>query len=342
MMTRTIVHVRPPRRRRQSISPEGTMLLRLQRSCSATMCRRTSRTRADIEKTTRSAMRFVSAIETFTTRQKPMNRIVSHGRSDRDSANVPTYDAVHTVAPRKSTNTVGSVAASPARTCVIQLFTFTARSRKGITSEAKAVASTIAMVPTRPPRIIERRVDIALLPTRTASTIALKRSHLHATGGNSERSDFLTQRSSASSWSASAFGSGLRSIAGRLAEEIGDRRPRGEIRAGDACDRQLAEQRVPARAVALVGGHGWSDDHGLRRDRRFTERACRPHPPAVERRCDEDARGAPPQPRQRLDQRLGDRARAARGDLGEILHELPVLLGPAVALQDFGPSAAGD
>ncbi len=46
------------------------------------------------------------------------------------------------------------------------------RSRNGPTSEAKAVVRTIATVPTRPPTIIERRVESVPLPTITASAIA--------------------------------------------------------------------------------------------------------------------------------------------------------------------------
>jgi hypothetical protein len=127
-------------------------------------------------------MRLVSAIDTLTTRQKPMNRMASHGRSERDSAKVPTYAEVHTVAPRKSTKTFGSEAASPASTWVIQLLTFTARfttrSRKAISSEAYAVDSTIAIVPTTPPTSIARRVGILPFPTRIASRMALKTSHV--------------------------------------------------------------------------------------------------------------------------------------------------------------------
>ena len=182
MITRTIVQVSPPRSRRQSISPDGTSLLRVQRSCSSTMCSRTSSTSAESEKHDKVGDEVVSAIETLTTRQKPMNRIASQGRSERDSAKVPTYAEVHTVAPRKRTNTVGSVAASPARTWVIQLFTFTARfttrSRNGPTSDANAVESTIAIVPTTPPRTIARRVAILPLPTRIASRIPVNTSQV--------------------------------------------------------------------------------------------------------------------------------------------------------------------
>ena len=61
---------------------------------------------------------------------------------------------------------------------MIQLLTFTARwmtrSRNGPMSEANAVVSTIATVPTRPPTSIERRVDSVPFPTITASAIAAK------------------------------------------------------------------------------------------------------------------------------------------------------------------------
>src|SRR5688572_4005586 len=109
-------------------------------------------------------------------------------------------------------------------------------------------------------------------------------------GGNSERADLRSQRPAAASCSESGLGGVAggaaapvrsRSIAGRLTEEIGDGRTRSEIRGANTRDRELAKERVPARAVALVGGDGRTDDHGLRRDGGLAQRARRADPAAV-------------------------------------------------------------
>ena len=103
-------------------------------------------------------------------RQPPLNRTASQIRPDRASATVPRNVAAQTVEPRNSTNTVGSLAASPARTCVIQLFTriarWTSRSRK---SPPPDVAATVVMMtrsaPTSPPVRKTRRAASFPLPT---------------------------------------------------------------------------------------------------------------------------------------------------------------------------------
>ena len=127
MITSTVVQVSPPRRRRQSISPEGTMFCRTQRSCRFTMWIRTNSTRTASVNTMRSGYRFVSATDTLMTRHAPLKITASQMRPVRARMNEPTNVAHHTDAPRKRTKTVGSLAASPASTWVIQLFTRIAR-----------------------------------------------------------------------------------------------------------------------------------------------------------------------------------------------------------------------
>src|SRR3989454_676123 len=75
----------------------------------------------------RSGYRFVSATDTLMTRHAPLKMTASQMRPLRARMNEPTNVAHHTEAPRRRTNTVGSLAASPASTCVIQLFTRIAR-----------------------------------------------------------------------------------------------------------------------------------------------------------------------------------------------------------------------
>ncbi len=66
-------------------------------------------------------------------------------------------------------NTVGSVADSPASTCVSQLFTLIARatsfSRRIEPSEATAVVMTTAIAPSTPASTTERRVLMRPFPT---------------------------------------------------------------------------------------------------------------------------------------------------------------------------------
>ena len=134
------------------------------------MWRRTSSTRLPSVNTTRSAIRLVSAIETFTTRQNPTNMSASHGRPVRIRANVPANAADQDVAPRNRMKAVGSVAASPASTCVSQLFTLiasdTSFSRRIVPSEAKAVVITTASAPRMPAKTTARRLLMRLLPIR--------------------------------------------------------------------------------------------------------------------------------------------------------------------------------
>src|SRR2546423_15029438 len=75
----------------------------------------------------RPGYRFVRATDTLMTRPAPLKMTASQMRPLRARTNEPTNVAHHTDAPRKRTNTVGSLAASPARTCVIQLLTRIAR-----------------------------------------------------------------------------------------------------------------------------------------------------------------------------------------------------------------------
>src|SRR5438445_12361149 len=77
-------------------------------------------------------------------------------------------------------------------------------------------------------------------------------------------------------------------------EELLDRGPGREMGGRDAGDGELAEDRTPARAIALVEIDRRADDDRLRRDRRLTERASRPAPRAIERRGDGEAGRAPP------------------------------------------------
>src|SRR2546423_15661463 len=84
---------------------------------------RTSSTRTASVNTMRSGYRFVSATDTLMTRHAPLKITASQTRPFRARMNEPTNVAHHTEAPRKRTNTVGSLAASPASTRVIQVFT---------------------------------------------------------------------------------------------------------------------------------------------------------------------------------------------------------------------------
>src|SRR5439155_5653922 len=74
----------------------------------------------------------------------------------------------------------------------------------------------------------------------------------------------------------------------------------------------------------------------------FAERGRRTHPRAIERRRDEDAGRSATQTRERLDERLGDRARTGDPHLSEVLHQLAELFRAAVRLEDLGARAAGD
>src|SRR5437879_293746 len=80
----------------------------------------------------------------------------------------------------------------------------------------------------------------------------------------------------------------------RFVEELLDRSPGREVGGRDAGDGELAEDRTPARAIALVEIERRADDDRLRRDRRLTERAGRPYPSAIGRRSDQKAGRAPP------------------------------------------------
>ena len=97
----------------------------------------------------------------------------------RARTNEPTNVAHHTEAPRNRTNTVGSLAASPASTCVIQLFTRIARcvslSRKAAPPvEANVVERVIISIPSVPPARIARMNRICPLPRSVpASTPAI-------------------------------------------------------------------------------------------------------------------------------------------------------------------------
>ena len=79
-------------------------------------------------------------------------------------------------------NTVGSVAASPASTCVSQLFTLiasaTSFSRRIVPSAAIAVAMTTAIAPASPPNSTARRVLMRPLPTSMPVTMPSNASHV--------------------------------------------------------------------------------------------------------------------------------------------------------------------
>ena len=126
-------------------------------------------------KTTRSASRPVSAIETFTTRQTPTNPSASHGRPVRMSANVPANALAHAVAPRNRMNTVGSVADSPASTWVSQLLTLiasaTSFSLRMVPSVATAVVITTAIAPRIAAVTTARRLLMRPLPIRMPTKI---------------------------------------------------------------------------------------------------------------------------------------------------------------------------
>src|SRR5439155_6277213 len=106
MITSTVVHVSPPRRRRQSISPDGTMFCLFQRSCRFTMWIRTRSTSTASVNTIRSGYRFVRATDTLMTRHAPLKMTASQLRPLRARTNGPTHVGHHTDAPRKTTNHV--------------------------------------------------------------------------------------------------------------------------------------------------------------------------------------------------------------------------------------------
>src|SRR6266542_1401435 len=367
MSTSTSVQVSPPRSSRQSISPAGTTLLRSQRSWRLTTLSQLSNTSAQSVKRIRSKYREVSARDTLTVRQKPLNRTPSHGRRSRARANAPMNAEAQQVAPRNSTKTDGSFAASPAMIWVSQLFTWIASC---VARSWRLVPPDTATVPAAAPSNAARRARIRPLPTsvprttppmasqvrcalastqpvcwsetgyseasrryrRSAAQPPRKRRRRRSIGGNSARP--IARGSMACR---SASGDRIH----RLVEQLFDRHPRVEMCGAHARDRELAEDRVPARPIALVGVLA-AHQYGLGRDRRFAERARRTHPRSIERRGDEEHRRAAPQPRQRLDQRLRDRVRPAHRDLSEVLHELAELLRPAVGVQDLRPHAARD
>src|SRR5687768_6487452 len=105
-----------------------------------------------------------------------------------------------------------------------------------------------------------RKIGSATRPPR-------KRSRFRSIGGNTARSTELS-----------------RGTAGPAAEELLDRVARPEVRGADAGDRELAEDRVAPGAVAVVRLERRRDDDGLRRDRRFAQRARGTDPRRIERR----------------------------------------------------------
>src|SRR5688572_18143758 len=135
-----------------------------------------------------------------------------------------------------------------------------------------------------------RKIGSATRPPR-------KRSRDRSIGGSSARSTELS-----------------RGTAGPTAEELFDRVTRAEVRSAHTGDGELAQDRVAPGAIAVVRFERRRDDDGLRRDRRFAERACRAYPRRVERWRDEQDGRAPAQAREGLDDRLRKRART--GEIG--------------------------
>jgi len=182
MITSTAVQVSPPRSRRQSISPEGTMFCRTQRSCRFTMWMRTSRTRTASVNTIRSGYRFVRATDTLMTRHAPLKMTASQILPFRARMNEPTNVAHHTDAPRNRTKTVGSLAASPASTWVIQLFTRIARcvsfSRNVAPAvDANVVVRVIVSIPIAEPARIARGNRIRPLPSAVPTSVPVRAIH---------------------------------------------------------------------------------------------------------------------------------------------------------------------
>src|SRR5438552_2272888 len=79
-----------------------------------------------------------------------------------------------------------------------------------------------------------------------------------------------------------------------------------------------------------------------RRGRRCELPTTGPHPLAVERRRDDQARRATADPWRRFDERLREAELAAGLDLRQELHDLAELLRAPVGLHDLGPVPAGD
>src|SRR5438093_12852996 len=69
----------------------------------------------------------------------------------------------------------------------------------------------------------------------------------------------------------------------RFVEELLDRSPGREVGGRDASDGEFAEDRTPARAIALVEIERRAEEHRLRRGPRLAERAGTPYPSANER-----------------------------------------------------------
>src|SRR5713101_345997 len=67
----------------------------------------------------------------------------------------------------------------------------------------------------------------------------------------------------------------LRNGARRIAEQIADRRARGEVRRANARDGQFSEDLVTPRALSPVALRRRRDDHGLRGDRGLAQGARR-------------------------------------------------------------------
>src|SRR6267143_987438 len=123
---------------------------------------RTSRTRTASVNTMRSGYRYVSATDTLMTRHAPLKMTASQTRPVRARMNEPMNVAHHTDAARKRTNTVGSLAASPARTCVIQLFTRIARCVSFSLKVAPAVDANVV------DRMIATHQNCSLMSTQSA------------------------------------------------------------------------------------------------------------------------------------------------------------------------------
>src|SRR5438034_1744988 len=114
------------------------------------------------------------------------------------------------------------------------------------------------------------------------------------------------------------------------------------MRARYAGDGKLPKDRPPPRAIALIDVDRWAHDDGLRSDVRLAKRARRPHPAAVQGRRDQQARSTTAQARQRLQERLLQRARTSGVHLGQVLHELAELLVPTVGVKDLGAMSVRD